>query len=105
MIRIVTKLAGLAGILVILLEGGQFLGIPITTLLAGAGVGGLAVALAAQDTVKALFGTITLMADKPFRVGERIVFQNYDGVVEEIGLRSTRIRLLTGHQATIPTTS
>jgi MscS family membrane protein len=43
-----------------------------------------------------------LMADKPFRVGERIVAVGYDGVVEEIGLRSTRIRLLTGHQVTIP---
>jgi MscS family membrane protein len=43
-----------------------------------------------------------LMADKPFRVGERIVFGNYDGVVEDIGLRSTRVRLLTGHQLTVP---
>lgn len=43
-----------------------------------------------------------LMADKPFRVGERIIFQGYDGVVEDIGLRSTRIRLLTSHQVTVP---
>jgi MscS family membrane protein len=43
-----------------------------------------------------------LMGDKPFRVGERIVFAAYDGVVEDIGLRSTRVRLLTGHQVTVP---
>ncbi|NOY42739.1 MAG: mechanosensitive ion channel family protein [Planctomycetes bacterium] len=102
LIRILTKLASLAGVAVIFLEGGKYLGVPLTTLLASAGVGGLAVALAAQDTLKALFGTITLMADKPFRVGERIVFNKYDGVVEDIGLRSTRLRLLTGNQATVP---
>lgn len=54
-----------------------------------------------HEVMKALFGTIMLLADKPFRVGERIIFGKYDGVVEDIGLRSTRIRLLTGHQAHI----
>ena len=102
LIRIVSKLTSLLASVIVFLAGGQYLGIPLTTLLASAGIGGLAVALAAQDTLKALFGTITLMADKPFRVGERIIFQKYDGVVEDIGLRSTRIRLLTGHQATVP---
>ncbi len=101
-IRIVTRLLSIVAGVIVFLEGGQYLGIPVTTLLASAGVGGLAVALAAQDTVKNLFGTIMLLSDKPFRVGERIVFGKYDGVVEDIGLRSTRIRLLTGHQATIP---
>ncbi len=102
LIRIIAKLLSLIIALVVFLAGGQYLGIPLTTLLAGAGVGGLAVALAMQDTLKTVFGTIMLMADKPFRVGERIVFGKYDGVVEDIGLRSTRIRLLTGHQASIP---
>ena len=102
LIRIIAKLLSLSGVVVLFLEGGQYLGIPLTTLLASAGVSGLAVALAAQDTLKGLFGTIALLADKPFRVGERIVFQKYDGVVEDIGLRSTRIRLLTGNQATVP---
>jgi MscS family membrane protein len=87
---------------ILFLEGGQYLGIPVTTLLASAGIGGLAVALAAQDSLKTLFGTVMLLADKPYRVGERIIFGKYDGVVEDIGLRSTRIRLLTGHQANIP---
>jgi len=102
LIRILMKLASITIATIIFLQGGQHLGIPVTTLLASAGVGGLAVALAAQDTLKALFGTITLMADKPFRVGDRIVFQKYDGVVEDIGLRSTQLRLLTGNQAIIP---
>ena len=101
-IRIVSKMLGLVLGGVIFLAGGQYLGIPITTLLASAGVGGLAIALAAQDTLKNVFGTILLMADKPFRVGERIVFKNYDGFVEDIGLRSTRLRLLTGNLVTVP---
>ena len=100
--RIIAKLASLVVSAIVFLEGGKYLGIPLTTLLAGAGVGGLALALAAQDTLKTILGTITLMADKPFRVGERIIFEKYDGVVEDIGLRSTKIRLLTGHQAIIP---
>lgn len=102
LIRIICRLTTILAAAIIFLEGGHYLGIPLTTLLASAGVGGLAIALAAQDTLKALFGTIMLLADKPFRVGERIIIGKYDGVVEEIGLRSTRIRLLTGHQAHIP---
>lgn len=101
-VRIVSKISSVSLAIIILLEGGQYLGIPVTTLIASAGVTGLAVALAAQDMLKNLFGTVMLLTDKPFRVGERIVLGNYDGHVEEIGLRSTRLRLLTGHQVTIP---
>ena len=102
LIRIVSKLASIFAAATLFIAGGQYLGIPVITLLAGAGIGGLALAFGAQDTLKTLFGTIMLMADKPFRVGERIIFNKYDGVVEDIGLRSTRIRLLTGHQVTVP---
>jgi MscS family membrane protein len=78
------------------------IGFEVTTLLAGLGVGGLAVALACQDTLKNLIGSIMILLDKPYQVGQRIVVKGHDGVVEEIGLRSTRLRLLTGHQTTIP---
>jgi MscS family membrane protein len=78
------------------------IGLKVSTLLAGLGVGGLAVALAAQDTLKNLLGSIMILLDKPYRVGQRIFVKGHDGVVEEIGLRSTRMRLLTGHQTTIP---
>ncbi|WP_230269181.1 mechanosensitive ion channel family protein [Blastopirellula sediminis] len=102
LIRIACRIGSIVAAVIIFLEGGQYLGIPVTTLLASAGVGGLAVALAAQDMLKSLFGTIMLLADKPFQVGERIIVGKYDGVVEDIGLRSTKIRLLTGNQAYIP---
>ncbi|MBI9104358.1 MAG: mechanosensitive ion channel family protein [Spirochaetales bacterium] len=77
-------------------------GKPLTTLLAGLGIGGLAVALAAQDTLKNFFGSIMIMIDKPFKVGERITGEGYDGTIESIGFRSTRIRTLTGNQVVIP---
>ena len=100
--RVACRLLGMVAAVVVFLEGGKQLGIPLSTLLAGAGVGGLALALAAQDALKNLFGSMMIFLDKPYRVNERILTKGYDGVVEEIGLRSTKIRLLTGHQATIP---
>lgn len=74
----------------------------ITSILAGLGIGGLAFALAAQDTIKNLFGSMVLLADRPFEVGDRIVVDSTDGTVESVGMRSTRIRTLTGHLVTIP---
>jgi len=78
------------------------IGFNISTLLAGLGVGGVAIALAAQDTLKNFIGSIMILLDKPYKIGQRIVIKGHDGIVEEIGLRSTRLRLLTGHQTTIP---
>jgi MscS family membrane protein len=75
---------------------------PITSIIAGLGIGGLAVALAAQDTIKNFFGSIVLFADKPFEMGNRIVVDGHDGAVEEVGIRSTKIRTLDGHLVTIP---
>lgn len=75
---------------------------PVTSLLAGLGVGGLAVALAAQDTLKNFFGSLVILADKPFELGDRIVVDGHDGPVEEVGFRSTRLRTLEGHLVTIP---
>ncbi|HMO50598.1 MAG TPA: mechanosensitive ion channel family protein [Kiritimatiellia bacterium] len=75
---------------------------PLTSIIAGLGVGGLAVALAAQDTIKHFFGSLVLFADKPFQVGERVTVDAVDGTIEEVGFRSTRIRTLEGHLVTIP---
>lgn len=75
---------------------------PITSIIAGLGVGGLAVALAAQETIKNFFGSLVIFADKPFELGERIVVGGHDGTIEEVGFRSTRIRTLAGHLVTVP---
>jgi MscS family membrane protein len=77
-------------------------GKPMSTILAGVGLGGLAFALAAQDSIKNFFGSIMILLDKPFAVGERIVVDGYDGPVEEVGFRSTKVRTLTGHLVTVP---
>ncbi len=77
-------------------------GKPMSTILAGVGLGGLAFALAAQDSIKNFFGSIMILLDKPFAVGERVVIDGADGPVEEVGFRSTKIRTLTGHLVTIP---
>ena len=73
-------------------------GVNISAMVAGLGIGGMAVALASQDTLKNLFGSLMILTDKPFIVGQRIVVNGFDGVVEEIGIRSTKLRLLNGHQ-------
>ncbi|NNJ69912.1 MAG: mechanosensitive ion channel family protein [Kiritimatiellales bacterium] len=75
---------------------------PITSILTGLGVGGLAVALAAQETIKNFFGSLVIFADKPFELGERVKVNGHDGGVEEVGFRSTRIRTLDGHLVTVP---
>jgi MscS family membrane protein len=76
--------------------------IKITGLLAGLSVGGLALGLAAQDTVANLFGAVAIFLDKPFHIGDRIKVESVDGMVETIGLRSTSVRSLDGHHVTIP---
>ncbi|UKN01259.1 mechanosensitive ion channel family protein [Paracrocinitomix mangrovi] len=77
-------------------------GYDVGAIIAGLGIGGLAFALAAQDTVKNFFGGIMIFADKPFQIGDRIVIGGIEGVVEEIGIRSTRIKTLAGRQVTVP---
>lgn len=80
----------------------QNLGVNVTGVLAGIGIGGLAVALAAQKTIENLFGGITLVADQPVRVGDFCRFGDRLGTVEEIGLRSTRIRTLDRTVVSVP---
>lgn len=68
------------------------LGYPVTSVIAGLGLGGVALALAAQKTVENLFGSISILADQPFRIGDTIRVDSIEGTVESIGLRSTRVR-------------
>jgi MscS family membrane protein len=78
------------------------LAINITGLLAGLGIGGIAFALAAQDTVKNFFGSITVLIDRPFQVGDWIVVGDIEGTVEAVGFRSTRIRTFYNSLVTLP---
>lgn len=74
------------------------LGIDITTLVAGLGVGGIAVALAVQTVLKDLLASLSIALDKPFIVGDFLAFGEFMGTVEHIGIKSTRVRSLTGEQ-------
>jgi small-conductance mechanosensitive channel len=82
----------------VLLLGLDNLGFNITTLVAGLGVGGIAVALALQNILGDLFASLSIVLDKPFVIGDFIIVDQYLGVVEHVGLKTTRIRSLSGEQ-------
>lgn len=80
----------------------ESLGFEVKTFLTGLGIGGLAFALAAQDTIANMFGSFVVLMDQPFYVGEYIKVAAFEGTVEEIGLRSTRLRTAERTQVVIP---
>jgi MscS family membrane protein len=80
----------------------ESLGFQVKTFLTGLGIGGLAFALAAQDTIANMFGSFVVVMDQPFYVGEYIRVAGFEGTVEEIGLRSTRLRTAQRTQVVIP---
>lgn len=77
-------------------------GYDVAALIAGLGIGGLALAMAAKDTVSNIFGGFTIFTDQPFKIGDRIKVSGFDGKVTEIGVRSTRLKTLDGRVVTIP---
>jgi len=86
------------GILFIL----QNFGYNVTSLLAGLGLGGLAFALAAQNTVSNFFGSVTIFSDKPFQLGDWIQIGDVEGIVEDVGFRTTRVRRFDQALVTVP---
>jgi len=78
------------------------LGYPVATVLAGLGIGGIAIAFGAQKTIENLFGSIALAADQPFRVGDFVRVEDFSGHVERIGMRSTQIRTLDRTLVSLP---
>ena len=102
LIRLCTRLLGLIAWASLMVMGADSLGIPAYGVVAGLGVGGLAIALAAQSTIENLIGGFSLFADKPVRVGDHCRCGTDEGTVEAIGLRSTRIRSADRTLTTIP---
>jgi len=86
------------GIIVALNNAGYDVG----ALIAGLGIGGLALAMAAKDSVSNIFGGIMIFTDKPFKVGDRIKINGFDGTITEVGIRTSRMRTLEGRLVTIP---
>lgn len=77
------------------------LGVDVTSLIAGLGIGGIALALALQNILGDLFASLAIFFDKPFEIGDYIVAEPHSGTVEKIGIRSTRIRSLDGEEIVI----
>ena len=96
--NLVKLLVGIGGVVATL---GAF-GYPVATVLAGLGIGGLALAFGAQKTIENLFGSISLAADQPFRVGDFVKIEDFTGNVERIGMRSTQIRTLDRTLISLP---
>lgn len=88
----------IVGVLVVL----ENLKFEVTAVLAGLGIGGVALAFAAQDTVANVFGTITILLDTPFKLGDRVKIGDTEGTIEEVGFRSTQIRTLYNSIVTLP---
>ena len=80
----------------------QNLGLNVTSLIASLSIGGLALSLAAQDTLSNLFGAVAVLTDKPFLIGDKIKLDQVEGIVESVGLRSTRVRTTEGHLVSVP---
>ncbi|MFH0997314.1 MAG: mechanosensitive ion channel family protein [Pseudomonadota bacterium] len=102
LIRICSRMLGAISGAGLLALGADRLGIPVYGIIAGLGVGGLAIALAAQPTIENLIGGLSLFADKPVRVGDSCKCGSDEGTIESIGIRSTRIRGKDRTLTTIP---
>ena len=100
--RICTRLLGMAAAITLLVTGADRIGVPVYGVIAGLGVGGLAIALSAQPTIENLIGGLNIFADRPIRVGHLCKYGTDIGTVEEIGIRSTRIRGADRTVTTIP---
>ena len=80
----------------------EILKLPISSLLAGLGIGGIAIAMAAKETVANVFGSLTILVDHPFSIGDWVVIGSIEGTVEHVGFRSTRIRTFYNSLVTVP---
>jgi MscS family membrane protein len=101
-VRLSFRLLSLILSLALMTEGANRLGMPAYSILTGLGIGGLAVALAAQHTLANLLGSLIIMFEKPFRVGHWIKAGAIEGVIEDVGFRSTRIRTLQNSVVSVP---
>ena len=102
LLPVITKLIAISIWIIGVIIGFNSIGYNLAGLIAGLGIGGLAFALAAKDYLQNIFGGISVFTDKPFTINDRVKIDGFDGKVEEIGIRSSRIRTLSGSLVTIP---
>ncbi len=97
-VRFLVRLAVIVLVVVLVLQN---LGVDVTAMITGLGIGGVAVALALQNILGDLFGSLSILLDKPFVVGDFVVVGSTMGTIERIGLKTTRIRALSGEQLVV----
>jgi MscS family membrane protein len=102
LLRLIAGTLGTVGVIVILAYGGQALGLPVLSVFAGLGIGGIAIALAIKPTLENLIGGVVLYVDKPVRVGDFCSFGDKMATVETIGIRSIQLRALDRTLITVP---
>jgi MscS family membrane protein len=102
MLRLLFSTLGVVGAVILLARGGQAIGLPVVSVLAGLGIGGLAVALAVRPTLENLIGGIILYVDRPVSVGDFCTFGDQMGTVESVGVRSTKLRALDRTLISVP---
>jgi MscS family membrane protein len=102
LVRLAFRIVIIAVTAALLIAAADQLGLPAYSLLTGLGIGGLAVALAARETLANFLGSVVIMLERPFRVGDWVKVAGQEGNVEDIGFRSTRIRTFYNSLVTIP---
>lgn len=102
LIPLVTKAIKLFILALGLIFIAESLNMPVTSLLAGVGIGGIALAVAAKGTLENVFGTVSVILDRPFKVGDYVKMTGQEGFVEDFNLRSTRVRTLDQSLVTVP---
>ena len=102
MLRLIARIIGVVGGVMIVAYGAQEMGLPVLSVVAGLGIGGIAIALAIRPTLENLIGGFILYIDKPVQVGDFCEFGDHSGTVETIGIRSTQIRSLDRTLISIP---
>ena len=88
--------------IVALISIAEILNLPLASLLAGLGIGGIAIAMAAKDTIANIFGSLTVVTDRPFAIGDWVKIDGVEGAVERLGFRSTRIRTFYNSLVSVP---
>ena len=98
LVSVVGRTALWAVVVLLILDN---LGIDVTALIAGLGIGGIAIALAAQNILGDLFSSLSIVLDKPFEAGDFVIFGAEAGTIERIGIKTTRVRSLTGEEIVV----
>lgn len=100
--RLTARLLALVFTVMLIIEGANRLGLPVYSVVAGLGVGGIAIALAAKESLGNLLGSFTVMIEKPFRLGDYVRVGDIEGIVTQVGFRSTRVRTFYDSELSIP---